>query len=112
MELMNRTPQPEVEIISRQETPKDINITNHQYNWSEDVLYGWVFSDSKQTAKHEDHWLYTENLEWVWVFEPHRNYSYSYRYGWLYTRIYKGTRVVYWYDKRLWKIPNAHMTFD
>jgi hypothetical protein len=112
MELLNETPEPEVLVPPRESQPEDISITDQQYNWSEDTLYGWVYADSTQTTILENQWIYTESLDWIWVFDSPRNFSYSANYGWLYTRIYMGEKVVYWYDKRMWMIPSAHMIFD
>ena len=114
MELMRQTEQPKIEVEIRAEEPKKIeenflgeNLTNEidpykDYTWKETELHGWAYATTNQVNFNKDQWIHLEDLGWVWSMANPRNFTYSYDYGWIYTILYRNSRVLYWYDRRMW----------
>ena len=117
MELMRQSEQPKVEIEIREEEPEIIeekflvetldNVDNpyKDYTWKETELHGWAYATTNQVNFTKDQWIHLEDLGWVWSITNPRNFIYSYDYGWIYTTLYQNTRVLYWYDRRIWILP-------
>jgi hypothetical protein len=119
MELMRQTEQPKVEVEIRVEQPTEIEeifpretledeIDPYKdYTWKETELHGWAYATTNQVNFNKDQWIHLEDLGWVWSMANARNFTYSYDYGWFYTILYQNNRVLYWYDRRRWILPNA-----
>jgi hypothetical protein len=108
MEELKRERTAKEEEMKRHELARKEAIRSQQelittYTWKEDELLGHVYSSSLRAI---DQWVYTEDFEWVWTISELENFLYSYEYGWLYITKYQCSRVVYWYDKRLWILPS------
>lgn len=107
---MRQTEKPKVKIIKkekkkivRERADSHVDIYN-DYKWREDEAYGWTYSTTYQSMNLKDMWRYLENLGWVWSFGREKKFLYSEKHGWLYLMNYKNTRVVYWYDRRIWAL--------
>ena len=106
--------QPKIEVETRTEEPTEIeenflgeNLTNEidpykDYTWKETELHGWAYATTNQVNFNQDQWIHLEDLGWVWSMANARNFTYSYDYGWIYTILYRNSRVLYWYDRRRW----------
>ena len=120
MELMRQSQgipdQPKIEVETRTEQPTieqnflGENLTNEidpykDYTWKETELHGWAYATTKQIDFNKDQWIHLEDLGWVWSMANARNFTYSYDYGWIYTILYRNSRVLYWYDRRRWILP-------
>ena len=101
MEIMRQMNQPEV-VVPEKDEPV---YTHDEFSWRDTELYGWVFMEKEQTTINNNQWIFLDNTDWFWAPDGLDNYLYSYMHGWLYNRIYKQRRIIYWYDKRLWVLP-------
>ena len=108
MEIMRETEKPKIKIIkkerkkvTRDRADSHVDIYN-DYKWRENEVYGWTYSNTHQVMSLDDMWRYLERLGWVWSFGKQKRFLYSEKYGWLYLMNHKGTRVLYWYDRRIW----------
>tara|TARA_Y100000361_G_C11159602_1_gene346300 strand:- start:227 stop:787 length:561 start_codon:yes stop_codon:yes gene_type:complete len=112
MKIMELTKKPEVKVEKRKEVPQHkiireqadehVNIYN-DYMWrQENILHGWSYSTTHQAFSQEDIWLYLEDFGWVWTLGKERKFLYTEHNGWIYLMLYKNTRVMYWYDRRIW----------
>ena len=108
--------QPKIEVETRTEEPAIEenfsweNLTNEidpykDYTWKETELHGWAYATTNQVNFNKDQWIHLEDLGWVWSMANARNFTYSYEHGWIYTILYRKTRVLYWYDRRRWILP-------
>ena len=101
MEIMRQMNQPEV-VVPEKDEPV---YAHDEFSWRDTELYGWVFMEKEQTTINNNQWVFLDNTDWFWAPAGLDNYLYSYMHGWLYNRIYKQRRIIYWYDKRLWVLP-------
>ena len=101
MEIMRQSKQPEV-VVPEKDEPV---YAHDEFSWKETELYGWVFMEKEQTTINNDQWIFLDGIDWTWAPAGLDNYLYSYTFGWLYNRIYKQRRVIYWYDRRMWVLP-------
>ena len=112
MEIMEQMKKPDVKIEKREEQTKNkiireeadehVNIYN-DYMWrQENILHGWSYSTTHQTFSLEDMWLYLEDFGWTWTFGQEKAFLYTEHNGWIYLMLYKNTRILYWYDRRIW----------
>ena len=83
---------------------KEPEISIDEYTWSHDDILGNVYTQESIDIHTTDHWIYTEQFEWVWRMAGFDKSLYSYRYGWLYVTKYRWNNVVYWYDRRIWML--------
>jgi len=112
MEIMRQTQKPKVNIIKKEkeekrvvEADQDLYVDIYNdYKWREDAAYGWNYSTTYQNMNLKDMWRYLDSLGWVWIFGREKNFLYSEKYGWLYLARYKGSRIAYWYDRRIWSL--------
>ena len=116
MEMMRQSKQPKIEVEPRTEepaieenflgeNPQDENNPYKDYTWKETELHGWAYATTKQIDFNIDQWIYLEELGWVWSMAKPRNFAYSYDFGWIYFMLYQNNRVLYWYDRRIWMLP-------
>ncbi len=112
MEIMEQMKKPDVKIEKREEQTKNkiireeadehVNIYN-DYMWrQESILHGWSYSTTHQAFSLEDMWLYLEDFGWTWTFGQEKAFLYTEHNGWIYLMLYKNTRILYWYDRRIW----------
>ena len=109
MEIMQRTKKPNVKVIKKEKeiikTNKDSHVDIYNdYKWNKDEAYGWTYSTTYQDMNLRDMWRYLDDLGWVWIFGREKNFLYSEKYGWLYLMRYQGSRIAYWYDRRIWSL--------
>ena len=82
-------------------------ISDKTYVWTETEQFGSVYTATEHLQFDINQWLYIEGIEWVWSIANEPRYLYSYEYGWLYNMLYKNYRIYYWYDRRLWFLPEG-----
>jgi hypothetical protein len=113
IEIMNRTKKPKLK--DRNETKANKTERNNQianqnrpnketHEWKQDDTGDWEFS-GKNNLLNKDGWVYREEAGWFWTFN-NKMFLYSEHYGWLYNYTFHRRRVFYWYDRRLWILPN------
>ena len=112
IDLMRRMEQEKLDLekkasqLEQSDTIKSIQqaITS-TYIWSHHEIYGSIYSNPAQLSGSIDRWIYTKDFKWVWSVADLENFLYSYDYGWLYVTEYQWFRVVYWYEQKMWTLP-------
>lgn len=109
MQLMREIQEPTVDVPPKEESvfiDSEDMYTHDDYSWNQVDIYGWVYTQHEQFSVDVDKWIYLEALEWVWSPADMYKFVYSYDHGWLYNDMHQGTRIIYWYDKRIWTTIN------
>lgn len=76
-----------------------------EYEWIFTEENGWVYCNEEQADPASSTWVYSEDMGWIYKFSFSSEYIYSSECGWFYKDIYMDTKILYWYDRRMWLFP-------
>lgn len=101
----NKEKNKEIKVEKVKEKEPIMNVVDDpysEYEWRFVPEHGWTYSTLEQVSPLTSTWIYREDLGWVYSFNFAPSFLYSAEYGWLYTQVYRGRRLIYWYDRRMW----------